>query len=366
MKNIGAVILAGGMSRRMGENKALLKLEGKTFLERIAGQLSGCEELLLSVDRSEPYERCRLRIVEDQYPDCGPIGGLYSALKACRSNWLFAVSCDMPLFEQGLAEYLSSFVTDDYDAYIAVTRDGWLHPLCAIYSQNATNLFEAQIKRGNYSLIQALTEMRTKPIPLRHSAYPDEMLSNINTPEQYRNLCRQAEGPPVVAISGIKNSGKTTLLEGILPVLRRKGLAVAVIKHDGHDFTPDVPGTDSYRLRSAGAYGVAVYSDYRYMLTAQHPKVTPKDLARQFKEADLILVEGCKHTAYPKLEVVRKSVSTAPISNLDTLLAVCTDLGLQIPGVPVLPIGDYEGIVELLLKSIHKEESLCMTAMVER
>ena len=66
--------------------------------------------------------------------------------------------------------------------------------------------------------------------------------------------------PAVLAVSGVHNSGKTTLLEKLLPVLRSRGLKVGVIKHDGHDFTPDVPGTDSYRLREAGAEGVAVYS----------------------------------------------------------------------------------------------------------
>ena len=53
--------------------------------------------------------------------------------------------------------------------------------------------------------------------------------------------------PAVLAVSGVHNSGKTTLLEKLLPVLRSCGLKVGVIKHDGHDFTPDVPGTDSYR-----------------------------------------------------------------------------------------------------------------------
>ena len=69
--------------------------------------------------------------------------------------------------------------------------------------------------------------------------------------------------PAVLAVSGVHNSGKTTLLEKLLPVLRSRGLKVGVIKHDGHDFTPDVPGTDSYRLREAGAEGVAVYSGTR-------------------------------------------------------------------------------------------------------
>ena len=70
--------------------------------------------------------------------------------------------------------------------------------------------------------------------------------------------------PAVLAVSGLHNSGKTTLLEKLLPALRSRGLKVGVIKHDGHDFTPDVPGTDSYRLREAGAEVLGVASIFTY------------------------------------------------------------------------------------------------------
>ena len=73
--------------------------------------------------------------------------------------------------------------------------------------------------------------------------------------------------PPVIAVCGVKNSGKTSLIEKLIPILRRQGLKIAVIKHDGHDFEPDVPGTDSARLRQAGACAAAVFSDKRYMIT---------------------------------------------------------------------------------------------------
>ena len=87
--------------------------------------------------------------------------------------------------------------------------------------------------------------------------------------EQKEALAQEIElkRPAVLAVSGLHNSGKTTLLEKLLPALRSRGLKVGIIKHDGHDFTPDVPGTDSYRLREAGAEGVAVYSGQRYLLT---------------------------------------------------------------------------------------------------
>lgn len=63
----------------------------------------------------------------------------------------------------------------------------------------------------------------------------------------------------IFAISGVKNSGKTTLITRLLPILSGQGLLVATIKHDGHDFNADVPGTDTYRHFHAGAYGTAIF-----------------------------------------------------------------------------------------------------------
>ncbi len=110
--------------------------------------------------------------------------------------------------------------------------------------------------------------------------------------------------PFVFAVSGYKNSGKTTLLTQLIPELTRRGYRVAVIKHDGHDFTPDVPGTDSCRHREAGAYGTAVFSDHRFMVTkdldASCTQMDETMLMELFPEADIILIEGLKHSSYPK------------------------------------------------------------------
>ncbi len=135
--------------------------------------------------------------------------------------------------------------------------------------------------------------------------------------ETKQALAQQLElkRPAVLAVSGVHNSGKTTLLEKLLPVLRGQGLKVGVIKHDGHDFTPDVPGTDSFRLREAGAEGVAVYSGQRYLLTEEFC-LTEQDLLALFERHgyDLVLLEGFKNSGWPKIEVVRRTVSDVPVS----------------------------------------------------
>ena len=110
----------------------------------------------------------------------------------------------------------------------------------------------------------------------------------------------------IFAISGVKNSGKTTLICRLLEIFKDKGLKVAVLKHDGHDFVPDVPGTDTYCQLQSGAYGTAVFSAGKYMLVKQQPQISEKELAEFFPEADLILLEGFKYSTYPKIEIIRK------------------------------------------------------------
>ena len=133
----------------------------------------------------------------------------------------------------------------------------------------------------------------------------------------------------IVAISGIKNSGKTTLICRLLEIFKEKGLRVAVLKHDGHDFEPDVPGTDTYRQLQAGAYGTAVFSKGKYMLVKQQPQISEKELMEFFPEADLILVEGFKYSTYPKIEIVRKGNSAESVSNPERLMAIATNLDAE-------------------------------------
>lgn len=110
--------------------------------------------------------------------------------------------------------------------------------------------------------------------------------------------------PFLFAISGYKNSGKTTLICRLIPELKRRGYRVAVIKHDGHEFIGDVPGTDSFRHREAGACGCAVFSEKRILITkeieAGDECIDEQTLIKAFPEADILLLEGLKNSSYPK------------------------------------------------------------------
>ena len=161
---------------------------------------------------------------------------------------------------------------------------------------------------------------------------------------------------PVVAVSGVKNSGKTALISAMIPLLAAAGVKTAVIKHDGHSFPPDSPGTDTDKHLSAGACGTAIFDSGKFKLVRPVP-VEAEALIPLFPDADLILLEGFKHSRWPKLELVRTGNSSAPVCPPDTLLALVTDLPLTCPGVPTIPFGDARAAADVILTYMHRREN---------
>ena len=129
--------------------------------------------------------------------------------------------------------------------------------------------------------------------PVRSNRYSSD--SSCGAKEIYN----ERKKPLIYAVSGYKNTGKTRLINALIPRLSEMGLRVACIKHDGHDFEPDVPGTDSRSFRDSGAIGCAVFSAGRFMLTRE-TACDERLLMSAFPDADIILIEGLKNSKYPK------------------------------------------------------------------
>lgn len=168
----------------------------------------------------------------------------------------------------------------------------------------------------------------------------------------------QANKPAIIAISGVKNSGKTTLIEGLLPHLTAQGLQVAVVKHDGHSFSPDNPTTDTGRHLSAGAYGTVIFDGEKCQIVKQGT-FDESHFFHLFPEADLFLLEGLKHSHWPKLEVVRKGNSETTVCDPATLLGVVTDVAFPSSEVPQFPLDDLAGVANYLISYIRREDDPC-------
>ena len=145
----------------------------------------------------------------------------------------------------------------------------------------------------------------------------------------------------IIAISGRKNSGKTTLIESLLPIFTSKGLVTAVVKHHGHKFDPDIPGTDTYRFNHNGAIGTVITDDDCFMLVKNQYK-SPVELIEYFPEADIILMEGYKEYDFPKIEMRRTEEPLECDSN--TVIAIVSDINNIDSIVPVFKYNELEKI----------------------
>lgn len=175
--------------------------------------------------------------------------------------------------------------------------------------------------------------------------------------------------PLILAICGVKNSGKTTLIQKLIPLLQNQGLKIAAIKHDGHDFEPDVPGTDSHSFWKAGALGTAVFSDSKYMIV-RNEHMSYEQIGEFFPEADLILAEGLKNTPCPKLEIVRQGISQQPVSCRDGLFGILTDFPPEVfdseknpLSVPVISLNNPETIAHRILDFYFLKNNLSMVVL---
>lgn len=161
---------------------------------------------------------------------------------------------------------------------------------------------------------------------------------------------------PVLGFAAFSGTGKTTLLKQLIPVLRERGIRVAVIKHAHHDFDIDTPGKDSYELRKAGAQQLLIASDRRRaLLTESAPPGEPRlpDLVAQLDTAcvDLVLVEGFRHVPFRKIELHRPSLGHPLLCTRDSsIIAVACDAPLDCK-LPMLDINDAAAIAAFIIRS---------------
>ena len=153
----------------------------------------------------------------------------------------------------------------------------------------------------------------------------------------------------LIAISGCKNSGKTTLITKLIPKFCEKGYKVATIKHDGHDFQGDEIGTDTYKHKKAGAYGTAIFSNNKFMIVKEEKSIDETYFIKLFPEADIILLEGFKSSDYPKLEIIRKGNSSRPVCNEKNLIGILSDLKDIEGNYNIIDLNNIDLITEKIL-----------------
>ncbi|MGI6072547.1 MAG: molybdopterin-guanine dinucleotide biosynthesis protein B [Lachnospiraceae bacterium] len=156
-------------------------------------------------------------------------------------------------------------------------------------------------------------------------------------------------GIPVLGFAAFSGAGKTTLLEKLIPKLKKKGLAIAVVKHDSHGLAFDREGKDSWRFSHAGAdYSVVSGPGQSAVFIGR--SLQPEEAFRFISDADLILVEGYKEEAFSQIGISRKATGKGFTADIESFAAIVTDE--EVPeesGVPIFALDDLDGIAEFII-----------------
>jgi len=333
------VLLAGGSGRRAGVDKRFLVLRGRSLLVRniaflrdffptVAVSLGADQELDLG-DGGDA------EIVHDAWPGGSPLAGIASALDRYRQP-VFALAADAASPDaDALRRVLAAFPGHDL-ALPAIGRE-YHQPLFAVYGPACLAPMTALLEAGRHRIVKILSSLDAAEV-----RFPDDSpFHNINTMDDYQEARRQAADggdtpttdaqPPLVAIVGKSDSGKTTLIEKLVPELVKLGLRVGTVKHDAHSFEIDHPGKDSWRHGQAGAHAYAIASPERLaFITKLDGEMPLADIARRFFAGfDLVVAEGYKRTAPHRVELFRVAAGHAePLCGPGEAIALVTDSSL--------------------------------------
>jgi molybdopterin-guanine dinucleotide biosynthesis protein A len=179
-------LLAGGKSRRMGADKAQLKVDGRSLLERMAGELAAvCGSVtIVGGDRDLPG----VARIGDDVEGIGPAGGILTALRRA-NGWCLVVAVDMPAVSRELlAEILRIGDTSSADCAIPVSEDGRIHPLCAAYHSRCLPAWESAVGEGVRKVREIIVRI---PAVTVHPG-SEEMLRNVNTPAEWQEFLKHA------------------------------------------------------------------------------------------------------------------------------------------------------------------------------
>jgi len=188
MKTTG-IIMAGGKSSRMGTNKALLKIDGKTVIERIADELQKCvDEIIVVTNHFDDYRFLGYPMVEDIYKEMGPMGGIHAGLLASTTEKNLVVACDMPFISADLGRFLLTQL-DNYQVVVPEIEDQF-HPLFAGYKKELAPIIEEALKENQLRIRYFFKQLKTKTIYLEditkeNITFNHNNVYNMNYPDDY-------------------------------------------------------------------------------------------------------------------------------------------------------------------------------------
>jgi len=187
-RRITTFILAGGKSARMGSDKALLELAGRTLLERCLDLAASIESPAMIVGDPRRFSRFG-SVVEDIYPCHGPLGGIHAALASTTSDLNLFLAVDLPFLVPKFLQYLITRAQGTTAGVTVPRAAGGLQPLCAVYRKAFLHVAEPSLRAGKNKIDALFTGVETLVIDeheIRNAGFSEEMFRNINTPDDWK------------------------------------------------------------------------------------------------------------------------------------------------------------------------------------
>jgi molybdenum cofactor guanylyltransferase len=174
-------VLAGGRSSRMGRDKALLPLDGRTLVEHVAAMVQRAAGNVTIIAPMDRYESLGYRVIADRIANQGPLGGVYTALSATNATWNLIVACDMPGLTIDFLEDLFRAAEASADDCVIPQTAAGLDPLCAVYHRRCAAAAISSINLKILKMHDFVTTLQVLPYPVSNAA----ALENVNTPGQW-------------------------------------------------------------------------------------------------------------------------------------------------------------------------------------
>ncbi len=357
MLNLGVIILAGGLSSRMGYPKALLPwVNGESLISHALRNAldHDAKDVLISIGDDETLgqaiqaniidtlsneEKNKVSIVRDSVERCGPLGGLYSTLSVGKSHAYAVLAVDMPFMDFNLYyDWLYRVEGDGWSVIVPTGESGRYEPMAGIYKPSIAPLLQTALAGEDISLHHALDIIGT--VVTIEASDSCRHLRNVNHIEDYLwaraeavNACRHV--PIISVVSEKRKTGKTTVVTRLVSELQKIGVSVGVVKSDKHGFHMDYEGTDTDLAMNAGATAVAIAGPTETAIRIRTEKQSNLyDLVQQLP-VDIAILETRSQGIFPIVEVTRagytESLISSEIERVGTIEV--TDLDQCIPAL---------------------------------
>ncbi len=387
MTGLGCMMVAGGMSTRMGRDKASLPWMDGTLLSSLAmravrsysfthlcvvinrplaktewpgrvwpvtksgGLLRGDACIVPTTEgrmyRWQPPDSERIismLVVSDRFKACGPLAGVEAGLgaitaiadagEAALPDYYLTVSVDMPFYEPDpivLAQWqratLAPNASDTPDIVMPKQADGRLQPLAAIYHRQCGKIAGRLLEKGERRMQSLVAAVPTIYVPI---ANDNRRYRNVNTPLAYKEALAYAinrtRTVPIVTVTANRSkTGKTRVATEVIRQLTSRGMKVGLVKSDGHGFTMDYADTDTGKATAAGAAAVAISGPNGYALLQHTPSKDSLLTLAQGMKVDVALLESRHHGSFPKIAVLRQGHMEELPCEPQEILAIVSD-----------------------------------------